>query len=236
MLFIWLKGNINVWSKRIVWARDPSRVTEGSLQTGSGPSSAASGRTASRHIDTLTLHAHTGRPNGPAQVSIAGAGGTLSSLWRFAYDSSSVAVSGASYTDTSGRVTPLPDAQVDLACGNTAATINDWNGRYRIRRACLPQEFGEFNTTITVKNATTLSMIDDGDTPADAYEASLIGSSARAIRGFFIDGPARSRYREDFNWTLNLDGSGFSQSSRYVYFEGTQTGRGGICAARATRI
>jgi hypothetical protein len=174
--------------------------------------------------------------NGPAQVSIAGASGTLSSLWRFAYDSSTVAVSGASYTDTAGRVTPLPDAQVDLGCGSTASTINDWNGRYRVRWACLPQEFGEFNTTITVKNATTLSMIDDGDTPADAYEASLIGSSARAIRGFFIAGPAGSRYREDFNWTLNLDGSGFSQSSRYVYFEGSQTGRGGICAARATRI
>lgn len=174
--------------------------------------------------------------DGPAQVSIAGSSGTLTSLWRFAYDSSTVAVSGASYTDTSGRVTSLPDAQVDLGCGSTASTINDWNGRYRVQWACLPREFGEFNTTITVKNSTTLSMIDDGDTAADAYEASLIGSSTRAIRGFFIAGPAGSRYREDFNWTLNLDGSGFSQSSRYVYFEGSQTGRGGICAARATRI
>lgn len=44
------------------------------------------------------------------------------------------------------------------------------------------------------------------------------------------------RYREDFNWTLNLDGSGFSQTSRYVYFEGFLTARGGICAARATRL
>lgn len=174
--------------------------------------------------------------NGPAQVSIAGSGGTLSSQWRFAYGSGTVAVSGASFTDTSGRTTALPDAQLDLGCSGTAASINDWNGRFRIRWACLPQEFGEFNTTITVKNATTISMIDDGATAADAYEASLIGTSPRALRGFFIAGPTGSRYREDFNWTLNLDGSGFSQSSRYVYFEGTQAGRGGVCAARATRI
>ena len=79
-------------------------------------------------------------------------------------------------------------------------------------------------------------MIDDGDSAAEAYQASLIGPSPRAIRGFFIDGPIGSRYREDFNWTLHLDGSGFSQTSRYVYFEGAQTGRGGICAARATRL
>jgi hypothetical protein len=174
--------------------------------------------------------------NGPAQVSIAASGGTLSSQWRFAYDSSMVTVSGASFTDTSGRTTALPDAQVDLGCSSTASSINDWNGRFRIQWACLPLEFGEFNTTITVKNATTVSMIDDGDMPADAYEASLIGTSPRAIRGFFIDGPAGTRYREDFNWTLNLDGSGFSQSSRYVYFEGANTGVGGVCAARATRI
>ena len=64
----------------------------------------------------------------------------------------------------------------------------------------------------------------------------MIGSSPRAIRGFFNGGPAGSRYREDFNWTLNLDSGGFSQSSRYVYFEGAQTGRGGLCMARATRI
>lgn len=79
-------------------------------------------------------------------------------------------------------------------------------------------------------------MIDDRDTPAEAYEASLIGASPRAIHGFFIDGPMGNRYREDFNWTLNLDGNGFSQTSRYVYFEGPLTGRGGICAARATRL
>ena len=142
---------------------------------------------------------------------------------------------GATYTDSAGRSTALPDSEVDLGC-SSGASINDWSGRFRAWWACLPQEFGEFQTTITVKNANTVSMIDDGDTAAEAYEASLIGSSPRAIRGFFIDGPTGSRYREDFNWTLNLDGSGFSQTSRYVYIEGSQQGRGGICAARATRI
>ena len=31
-------------------------------------------------------------------------------------------------------------------------------------------------------------------------------------------------------------GNGFSQTSRHVHFEGLLTGRGGICAARATRL
>jgi hypothetical protein len=173
--------------------------------------------------------------NGPIQLSVAGPAGTLASQWRFAYNSTSVAVTGSTFTAPGGQPTALPDASLDLGCaGNNS--INDWNGRFRIRWACLPAETGEFNTTIAVKNATTVTMIDDGDTAAEAYDASLIGASARAIRGFFIDGPVGSRYREDFNWTLNLDGSGFSQTSRYVYFEGAQAGRGGICVARATRI
>jgi hypothetical protein len=173
--------------------------------------------------------------NGSAQISVAGSAGSLSSLWRFAYDRSTVSVSGATYTDTAGRSTALPDTDVDLGCGS-GGSINDWNGRFRVQWVCLPREFGEFNTTIAVKNATTLTIVDDGDTPAEAYEASLIGASPRAIRGFFIDGPTGSRYREDFNWTLNPDGGGFSQNSVYVFTEGSQAGRGGICAARATRI
>lgn len=173
--------------------------------------------------------------NGPMQISIAGPTGTLSSLWRFAYGSTSVASSGTTYTDTAGRTIALPDSTVELGCGS-GGSINDWSGRFRIQWACLPQEHGEFNTTITVKNATTLTMIDDGDTPAEAYEASMVGTSPRAIRGFFVDGPTGSRYREDFNWTLKPDGTGFSQISVYRYTEGPQTGRGGMCAARATRI
>jgi hypothetical protein len=173
--------------------------------------------------------------NGQTQLSLAGPSGTLSSLWGFAYDSATVAVSGASFTNTAGQTTVLPDSQVDLGC-SPGGSINDWSGRFRIQWSCLPREFSEFNTTITVKNPTTLTMIDDGHTAADAYEASLIGSSPRAIRGFFIDGPMGNRFREDFNWTLGFDGNGFSQTSRYIYFEGLLTGRGGICAARATRI
>lgn len=173
--------------------------------------------------------------NGPVQISVAGPAGTLASQWRFASSSTTVQVTGATFTPPSGQATPLPDASVDLGCtGNNS--LSDWNGRFRIQWACLPAEWGEFNTTIAVKNATTVTMIDDGDTAAEAYDATMIGTSARAIRGFFIDGPMGSRYREDFNWTLNRDGSGFSQTSRYVYFEGPQAGRGGICVARATRI
>lgn len=173
--------------------------------------------------------------NGSAQVNAVGSAGTLASTWRFAYDSSTVAISGVTFTDSAGRSTPLPDSQLDLGCAGTNS-IDDWNGRFRVQWACVPFESGEFNTTISVKNATTLSMLDDGATAADVYEASVIGSSPRAIRGFFNGGPVGSRYREDFNWTLNLDSGGFSQSSRYVYFEGAQAGRGGLCAARATRI
>jgi hypothetical protein len=173
--------------------------------------------------------------NGKALVNVTGPAGTLASQWHFAYDRPTVAVSQATYTDTTGRATALPDTEVNVGCAD-GGSINDWNGRYRIQWACLPQEFGEFRVTITIKNATTVSILDDGDPPEEAYDAALIGTSPRVVRGFFTAGPAGGRYREDFNWTLNLDGSGFSQTSRYVYFEGQQAGRGGICAARATRL
>jgi hypothetical protein len=174
---------------------------------------------------------------GLVRVSRTDATGTLASSFTFAHDSPSVKVGGV-FTDKANQSHSLPESQVELGCASTAGTggIGDWSGRYRVRWACLPHESGEFSTTISVTGATTLQMVDDGDTAADAYEASLLGAGARAVRGFFIDGPVGSRYREDFNWTLNLDGSGFSQSSRYVYFEGGQTGKGGICVARATRI
>jgi ATP-dependent Lon protease len=173
--------------------------------------------------------------DGSAQISVAGQAGTLASQWRFHQDSTTVAVTGATFTTPSGQSTAIPDSSVDLGCaGNNS--INDWSGHFQIRWACLPAETGEFQTTITVKNSNTVTMIDDGDTAADAYDAALIGASPRAVRGFFIDGSIGARYREDFNWTLNIDGSGFSQTSRYVYFEGTQIGRGGMCVARATRI
>jgi hypothetical protein len=185
----------------------------------------------------------TARPNacahsfgGSARLGVTAAAGSLASQWRFASDSTIATVTGLTFTPVSGQPVALPDTQVDLGCGSTAVGINDWNGRFRIQWACVPREHGEFNTTISVKDATTVTILDDGDSPAEAYEATLIGASARAIRGFFLSGPAGSRYREDFSWTLNLDGRGFSQASRYVYFEGAQTGKGGICAARATRI
>lgn len=175
--------------------------------------------------------------DGLVRVTRIDAAGTLAGNFTFAHDSATVKVGGV-FTDKSNQSQTLPESQVELGCASTTGTgsIGDWNGRYRVRWACLPHEYGEFSTTISVKDAKTLQIIDDGDTAADAYEASLLGAGTRAVRGFFIDGPAGSRYREDFNWTLNLDGSGFSQSSRYVYFEGGQSGKGGICVARATRI
>jgi hypothetical protein len=169
--------------------------------------------------------------HGAVQLSVAGSDGTLASQWRFASDSSTVAVTGATFTTPGGQSTAIPDTSVDLGCDG-ANNINDWVGRYQIRWACLPAEFGEFTTRITVKNSTTVSMLDDEDTPDEAYEATVIGTSARAIRGFFIDGPDGGRYREDFNWTLNPNGSGFSQTSRYRYIEGTQV----ASAASASRV
>jgi hypothetical protein len=174
--------------------------------------------------------------DGAMQLRVGGSEGTLASDWHFARESTSVAVTGASFTKPSGESTAIPDTSLELGCAGNGNSINDWAGRFRIRWACLPRETGEFTTTITVKNSTTVSMVDDEDTAADAYDAAVIGTSPRAIRGYFIDGPVGARYREDFNWTLNIDGSGFSQSSRYVYFEGTQQGLGGMCVARATRI
>jgi len=172
---------------------------------------------------------------GALQITVAGETGKLASQWRFSHDSSTVAVTGTTFTSPSGQPTAVPDSSIDLGCaGNNS--INDWAGHYQIRWACLPLETGVFTTTITVKNATTVTMVDQDDTQVAAYDATTVGTSARAIRGYFIDGPVGARYREDFNWTLNIDGSGFSQTSRYVYFEGSQMGLGGICAARATRI
>ena len=81
--------------------------------------------------------------NGQA-FSVAGPNGTLASLWRFAYDSTTVAVTGASFTNTAGQTTVLPDSQVDLGC-SPGGSINDWAGRFRIQWSCLPRETGEFH-------------------------------------------------------------------------------------------
>ena len=127
--------------------------------------------------------------NGQAQFSVVGPSGTLASLWRFAYDSATVAVTGASFTSSTGQTTALPDSQVDLGC-SPGGSINDWSGRFRIQWSCLPREFGEFNTTITVKNATTLTMIDDGDTAAEAYEA----SRSAGVRARFAGSSSMGRW------------------------------------------
>jgi hypothetical protein len=169
---------------------------------------------------------------GAAQVELAGAPGTLSAVWQFLSSSTSVGIQNASFTDASGKSTALPDSSADLRCGSSA-TITDWAATFDIEWACLPRESGQFRTTITAVPPDTLSILDEGDTTP--YAATLIGGGAHAVRGFFNGGPAGTRYREDFNWTLRKD-RGFSQSSVYRYFEGPRSGSGGICAATAKRV
>jgi len=84
------------------------------------------------------------------------------------------------------------------------------------------------------KDDQTLTVIDDDD--GDTMDATIVGASPHAIRGFFIAGPVGSRYREDFTWTLAADGSAFTQTTKCVYQEGPSQGQGGICVGRARRV
>jgi hypothetical protein len=179
------------------------------------------------------LCAHSAQ--GSLRFEVEGPDGTLASTWGFAHDSRSASITGATFTATGGTAIALADSTVDLRCDSGGA-IADWGGTFDVNWACVPRESGSFRTTIAVKDATTLTMLDDGDAASEAYESSLIGASPRAVRGFFVDGAVGARYREDFNWTLLADGSGFAQVSRYVYQEGPFAGQGGLCVARARRV
>jgi len=168
---------------------------------------------------------------GPVQLEVSGPTGTLKSTWNFSSSTSIVTVNNRTFTDSAGITTVLADATVDVPCGD-GGSINDWVGTYHVNWACLPQESGNFNTTLTVTGATTVTA-DEGD--PDAYTASMIGPNPHAIRGFFIDGPTGARYREDFNWTMRKSLSGFAQSSVYVFIEGPFVGTGGLCVASGER-
>ena len=176
--------------------------------------------------------------DGDLRLVVAGPQGTYASTWHFAPGASTAVVGNATHTDAGGVVTAMPATDVDVGCGTTAGTISDWSGVYLQDWACLPIEFGKARLALTVKNASTVT-INDEDPPGSGngniYEASIIGSSARSLRGFFVAGDVGNRYREDFNWTLSPDNQRFMQASRYVYQEGPNLGNGGNCVARAKR-
>lgn len=168
--------------------------------------------------------------SGEMSVAIEGLLGRYTSLWRFLGGAAAVAVSGASYVDSSGQTTSIPDTTIDLRCG---ANIADWVGTFALDWGCLPRESGNWRMRFSVKDASTLTVSDADD--GESFDATIVGVSAHAIKGFFIGGPVGSRYREDFVWTLASHGNEFTQVTKYVYTEGPQQGRGGICIGRAKR-
>jgi hypothetical protein len=170
---------------------------------------------------------------GVAGVQAVSSAGTLSTSAAFSHDSASVAFQGTTFTASGGQATTLPDSNADLNCGSSGS-LADWVATYDIRWACLPQESGEFRTTLAVGGSSTLAITDEGDTTS--YPASQVGPGPHAVRGFFIAGQAPNTYREDFTWTLRKDGN-FSQFSTYAWEPQVEFfGSGGVCAATAIRV
>ena len=176
--------------------------------------------------------------DGDVRIVAVGPLGTYASTWHFTPGRATVSVDTATHTDSAGTVTAMPAIDVDLRCNPPGSGIADWVGVYQMVWGCLPYEHGSDRLALTMKDATTVT-INDEDPPGSGngniYEASIVGGSARSLRGFFIAGPVGSRYREDFVWTLSPDGRRFFQTSRYVYQEGPFQGTGGNCFARAVR-
>jgi hypothetical protein len=175
--------------------------------------------------------------SGQMRLDVTGSDGTLTSYWNYNSTSSSVAVNGTSFTDKSGKTTALPDSSVNLVCGSSG-TINDWVGSFDQAWACLPYESGQARITLTVSGADTITIVDEdppGSGISKTYQATIVGANTHAVKGFFIGGGVGNHYREDFNWTLRKNGSGFTQVSSYEYTEGPDIGKGGICVARGIR-
>ena len=175
--------------------------------------------------------------NGNVGVVTSGDRGSLASTWGFASSRSQVAVTDAVFTSTGGQTTNLPDSNIEIPCGD-GGSIQDWNGTFLQRWACLPPEYGQAQLTMTV-SGTGIIQISDEDPPGSgdvqAYTAAAIPGNPHVVRGFFIGGPAGNQYREDFIWTLVPNSQRFTQISRYVYQEGANQGSGGMCGGAATR-
>lgn len=175
--------------------------------------------------------------DGDLRIDVAGSDGMYSSTWTFSSNLPNAAVTGATFTDNAGKMTALPDTSVNLQCGS-GASINDWVGTYTQNYSCFPRESGQAQLSITVTGPNTISITDEdppGSGQFNMYQASFSGTNPSVVRGFFIGGPAGSTYREDFTWTLAINGSGFIQTSVYVYQEGPLTGKAGLCVASAKR-
>jgi hypothetical protein len=175
--------------------------------------------------------------NGQMLLEVTGSSGALTSTWNFSSNSAGVVVNNKTFTDPSGQTTVLPDSTVFMPCGS-GGTINDWVGTYDQQWACLPREFGQATITISVTGPNTVEIMDSDPpgSPPVTYTATTIGGDPHALRGFFISGPVGFRFREDFNWTMRRGLSGFRQSSSYVFFEGPNIGKGGLCVASAPRL
>jgi len=173
---------------------------------------------------------------GPMDLEVTGSSGTLKSTWNFSSNSASVTVNNRTFTDSLGQTTMLPDSTVDIPCGSGG--IKDWEGTYDQDWACLPRESGSATITMSATGADTVAITDEdppGSGDQSMYAAAAIGANPHSLRGFFISGPMGFRYREDFNWTMRSSLSGFAESSYYVYFEGPNVGKGGLCVASAPR-
>jgi hypothetical protein len=174
--------------------------------------------------------------DGDIDVTTEGPTGSLAGTWSFAANRATPRLVDAVFTDDEGEETVLPDTDQAIPCGS--GTIQDWVGTWDQVWGCVPMESGMAVLTLTVKNATTVTISDEdppGSGGGSTYEATIVSGAPLILRGFFVSGPVGSRYREDFTWTLSPNNDTFTQTSRYEYFEGIQAGQWGFCAARAER-
>ena len=171
------------------------------------------------------------------RFEVTGPTGTLKSTLNYSSNSPTATANNRTFTDPSGQTTTLPDTTIDTPC-DSGGTINDWAHTYDQQWACLPRESGQATLTLSVAGTNSVTIIDE-DPPASGnlstYPATTIGANPRALRGFFIGGPASSPYREDFNWTLDKSLKGFVQFSSYAYIPPGPVGTGGMCVAYAAR-
>jgi hypothetical protein len=173
--------------------------------------------------------------DGDLQLDVDGPTGTMTSTLHFDNTRKPARIVNASFTD-GVDTTAIPDADITVPCGQSAG-VSAWNGTFTQDWSCVPAEFG--SATLTLAASGNQVNISDEDPPSSGdistYSASVVSGNPSVIRGFFIDGPTGSTYREDFTWILASDGGSFSEIAKYVYLEGPNTGNGGYCGGVATR-